>query len=208
MSSGRAASAITSGRAKQELVRLLFPPAELSRQRQSSHLRNSSKYTYKELRTAYLQKLHEIHPDKTKDDAKLAKGMFVELQTAWMTYEQLCKPHRQSSTTNDGHESDFTMFGVGCSFSDTEQEKLMRSDIMDQACRGWFSSGLITEQNFDQNKRQSLSQETSSLFTQMEEELPVDDAVAKRIEDRQTQESLYKSSLLTDQIPPSRRRTP
>jgi len=35
------------------------------------------------------------------------------------------------------------MFGVGCSFDDSPTERDLRNDIMDQACRGWFSSGSI-----------------------------------------------------------------
>ena len=37
------------------------------------------------------------------------------------------------------------MFGVGCSFDDSPEERDLRNDIMDQACRGWFSSGAIEE---------------------------------------------------------------
>ena len=35
------------------------------------------------------------------------------------------------------------MFGVGCSFADSAQERDYRNEIMDQACRGWFSSGAL-----------------------------------------------------------------
>ena len=49
-----------------------------------------------------------------------------------------------------GEMADFTQFGVGCSFSDSEQERQLRWEITDQACRGWFSSGLIPEQTISE----------------------------------------------------------
>ena len=37
------------------------------------------------------------------------------------------------------------MFGVGCSFADSPEERAMRDAITDQACRGWFSAGSLED---------------------------------------------------------------
>jgi len=68
---------------------------------------------------------------------------FVELQEAWKNYNDIAK----KMNDRDGPEDNFTMFGVGCSFSDNPSEQLKRTEIMDQACRGWFSSGLLEEKS-------------------------------------------------------------
>lgn len=77
--------------------------------------------------------------------SKLSRGheAFVELQDAWDKYNAIAK----NMNDRDGPEDNFTMFGVGCSFSDTPSEQLRRTEIMDQACRGWFSSGHLEEKS-------------------------------------------------------------
>ena len=52
----------------------------------------------------------------------------------------------------DGAAANFTQFGVGCSFSDSEEERALRTEITDQACRGWFSSGLVSAGSNDDDK--------------------------------------------------------
>ena len=49
------------------------------------------------------------------------------------------KRHDDEKDTND-----FTLFGVGCSFSDSPEERKLRDEIMDQACRGWLPSGALS----------------------------------------------------------------
>ena len=61
------------------------------------------------------------------------------LQDAWMDYETLAKVMKK--VDNKGADASFTLFGVGCSFSDNDQERERRNEIMDQAGRGWFSAG-------------------------------------------------------------------
>lgn len=156
-SSGRAASASAARRAKQELERLLFPSRPLALN------------TYRALKKAYLARLHDLHPDKA-EDAETGKRQFVELQTAWMVYERMSRTYRQASADRDGAEGDFTMFGVGCSFADNDQERKLRTEIMDQACRGWFSSGLLQESSAEPSTADDRTP-NSSLFTQLEEEL-------------------------------------
>mmetsp|Transcript_40435 Transcript_40435/g.87326 ORF Transcript_40435/g.87326 Transcript_40435/m.87326 type:complete len:338 (-) Transcript_40435:445-1458(-) len=105
----------------------------------------------------------------TKDDAHL---QFIELKNAWEEYHasvrSIAKHHRNN--VNEGNnnnnnninssnikqysdedddfweeeeENDFTMFGVGCSFDDSPEERDLRHEIMEQASRGWFSSGSL-----------------------------------------------------------------
>jgi len=170
----RASSAATSRRARQDLVRLLFgqesttSPAststaavDVSRFACRSQALDYARYSYAELRQVYLQKLQQWHPDKQysakiERDSQLYANRhtrFVELQNAWDTYNELVKVgetvDRDDAAAGDGGNSsrktrDFTMFGVGCSFSDNETERALRNEIMDQAGRGWFSSGALT----------------------------------------------------------------
>jgi hypothetical protein len=90
----------------------------------------------------------------SKDSSK-----FMELQSAWNQYEGFAKMMKKvgkgAADRNDGGSSrnnnsnavdaNFTMFGVGCSFADNEQERTVRTQIMDQASRGWFSAGALPD---------------------------------------------------------------
>ena len=152
--STRAAAAATSRRAKQELVRLLFGPQYVGKGPEAHRKLDSSSYSYSDLRKAYLERIHAIHPDKFRNKISLILGndaqnvkddlhsRFVELQDAWDRYEKVAK--MMNVTKSDKQEAGFTMFGVGCSFSDSPEERALRSEITDQACRGWFSSGEIS----------------------------------------------------------------
>jgi DnaJ-class molecular chaperone len=155
MSGGtRAVSATTSRRAKQELVRLLFREQYTRKGPEAHRKLDHSIYSYKELRKAYLGRLQEIHPDKNKSKGLDSKRSFNELQEAWDNYENLAKMMRK---VNKGDEADanFTLFGVGCSFSDSPAERALREEITDQACRGWFSSGAIAERDDKQHEKEA-----------------------------------------------------
>ena len=190
--STRATSAITSRRAKQELVRLLFG-AQLAGKGPEAHRKlDPSIYSYADLRTAYLDRLHSTHPDKfahkkRKDAGENgaatlqshkdeSHGRFVELQDAWDRYEKMARMMKKVSK-GDKEEANFTMFGVGCSFSDSPEEREARAVIMDQACRGWFSSGQISEistvRTKDDTNRELAGERVSladdDLFVSMEE---------------------------------------
>ena len=167
MSTGttRAASAAASRDAKMKLVKLLFRD-ECSRADSNGYCcLDLSSYTYNELRKAYLKKLQVLHPDKInaihngfdrhqcrqnpfKKRADLIlrkedlKKEFQDLQSTWNRYEELSKS-MSKVIRGDGATANFTKFGVGCSFSDNEEEKALRREITDQACRGWFTSGLV-----------------------------------------------------------------
>lgn len=66
MTTTRAASAAISSRAKQELVRLLFSN-QYTRKGPEAHRRlDHSIYSYAELRNAYLERIHALHPDKKR----------------------------------------------------------------------------------------------------------------------------------------------
>ena len=149
----RAASAASSHRAKQELVRLLFGRQYYRRGPDAHRRLDHSIYTHAELKSAYLQRLQELHPDKRRNQI-LAHKMennnnnmdeasqeFISLQEAWRRYEEFAKA--LTKVSNGSASANFTQFGVGCSFSDNEAERDRRSEITDQACRGWFSAGEI-----------------------------------------------------------------
>ena len=204
--STRAGSATASLRAKQNLVRLLFQPTNSSTSSSSctvtetfggrfTSLSSSSSsssmdataaaYSYCDLRTAYLQKVQELHPDKSyyhkhrpslstsktestdsnsssHSNAPLQKSLFQQVQEAWKLYESYAKSSNEcfaaswnknkssgnatatTSTEQPAFDANFTMFGVGCSFADNEQERQYRNFIMDQASRGYFTTGEIS----------------------------------------------------------------
>ena len=225
--STRAGSATASLRAKQNLVRLLFQnhsatngtsttgssrgsplisPASLTSSTSSLPWKNAAtaaaaaSYSYYDLRTAYLQKVQELHPDKhycrhpTSPSSSptvpppptplpLQKSLFQQVQEAWKLFDSFAKHSNQclassssssmsksksssrpatasdSDSTEPHHqrhhqhsssyeqEANFTMFGVGCSFADTEQERHYRNYIMDQASRGYFTTGEISSRH-------------------------------------------------------------
>ena len=75
---------------------------------------------------------------------------FVDLKEAWDQYEKVGK--LMKSRSDRDIQNNFTMFGVGCSFSDNPDEQRRRAEIMDQASRGWFSAGRIAEETKDESK--------------------------------------------------------
>ena len=107
-----------------------------------------------------------MHPDKmasqtqknVSDDYKNAHLQFIDLKHAWEEYHasvRIIQRKKNDERTSNNMEcptddefwevdDDFTMFGVGCSFADSEEERALRAVIMDQACQGWFSSGSLT----------------------------------------------------------------
>jgi hypothetical protein len=156
----RAVSATTSRRAKQELVRLLFGEQYARKGPEAHRKLDHSIYSYKELRKAYLGRLQEIHPDKNKSKGleshhiEDSKRSFNELQEAWDIYENLAKMMRKV-TKGDEADANFTLFGVGCSFADSPTERALREEIMDQACRGWFSSGALAESDDKKHEKEA-----------------------------------------------------
>ncbi len=136
-----------SGQAKQKIVRLLFGPKYARKGPEAHRKLDASIYSFVDLKKAYLSRVQEIHPDKmrkTGTEWEKMKHSFQELQDAWKNYEELARAMKTVGNADDS-EANFTMFGVGCSFADSDAEKELRSEIMDQAGRGWFSSGLLAE---------------------------------------------------------------
>lgn len=169
--STRAASAANSRRAKQEIVRLLFG-AKYSRKGPLAHQKlDPFQYSYSDLRAAYLERLHSIHPDKSAHknvtDSSMEKDdlhrEFVELQDAWDQYEAVVRMLK-NVTGGDKEEANFTMFGVGCSFSDSPEEQQRRAEITDQACRGWFSSGQLDVASVSSQTDSKQSDSSTSLL--------------------------------------------
>lgn len=147
MSTGsRAFRAASSQKVKTQVVRLLFGHKYARKGPEAHRQLDASIYSYADLKKAYLGRIQEIHPDKIRKDSERSadlKRSFQELQEAWAKYEDLAKSMR--SVGNGEEDANFTLFGVGCSFSDTEEERALRHEITDQACRGWFSAGLLSE---------------------------------------------------------------
>jgi len=57
------------------------------------------------------------------------------------------------------------VFGVGCSFADTPEERIRRNEIMDQACRGWFTDGYLQEPIvMEQNEERKYNENNHSTF--------------------------------------------
>jgi hypothetical protein len=158
-------TAISAKRARETLVRLLFHD-------------NTARYSYAALKQAYLAKAHSLHPDKNRhvrEDAATccANGAinrsestdkeFIELKNAWEEYDKIIKLHKINKSISDeitadiSHEEEasFTLFGVGCSFADSPSEREHRNEIMEQACRGWFSSGELATGMLESNSSDS-----------------------------------------------------
>ncbi len=154
----RGATAAMSRDVKRNLLKLLFGD-KCGR----TDPRSLESYSYEDLRKEYLKRLQVIHPDKInansidanrlgQQDADILdpirskedlKKEFQELQSTWDRYEELSKS-MMKVVHGDGATANFTQFGVGCSFSDNDEERALRTEITDQACRGWFSSGLVS----------------------------------------------------------------
>ena len=161
MSSTRAASAASSRRAKQKLVQLLFGPQNAGKGREAHRRLDHASYSFAELKAAFLQRVHDVHPDKRahrqdahkqndadrNDSPSKANGVgheeFVRLQEAWSDYEKMAK--MMTRVGSGSSDANFTLFGVGCSFSDSPAEQRKRSEIMDQAGRGWLTAGVLAE---------------------------------------------------------------
>jgi hypothetical protein len=82
-----------------------------------------------------------VHEAITQQNHRDRYQAFVDLKDAWDEYEKIAKVMKRGSGRET--QSNFTMFGVGCSFSDNPYEQQRRAEIMDQACRGWFSAGQL-----------------------------------------------------------------
>ena len=112
-----------------------------------------------------------MHPDKisaSHKDALSSKDshmQFIELKNAWEEYhasvrmaqrrydDSSSERNKNNSQDNEWEEEEnFTMFGVGCSFADSPEERDLRFEITDQACRGWFPSGTISYPESDSQK--------------------------------------------------------
>lgn len=158
----RAAQAASSTQAKRELVRLLFGK-QYSRQGMEAHrkLVDSSMYSYQELRIAYLERVKELHPDQNKEDSG---DEFLALREAWERYNEYAKMIR--SATGKEEPASFTMFGVGCSFSDSHEERQLRDEITSQACRGWFSSGSLGQGGEKQKEDGSVYAKSRNMKSQ------------------------------------------
>ena len=132
------------------------------------------RHSYPQLRAAYLEKVHAMHPDKVaaiRHDEPPSKDShldFIELKNAWEEYHASVRiAQRRCNDSNIevnnnlqddklDEEQSFTMFGVGCSFADSPEERDLRYEITEQACRGWLPSGSISYQEYDSEQSKSI----------------------------------------------------
>ncbi len=110
----------------------------------------------------------------TRSDVGSTKGShneFVELQEAWDAYEKIAKTMKrgQSDSRKRGVQENFTLFGVGCSFSDSVEESSRRAEIMDQAGKGWCLAGQLSE--FTTSSTSSADNETANRISLIDDEL-------------------------------------
>eukprot|EP00956_Cyclotella_meneghiniana_P033703 scaffold98416_cov78-Cyclotella_meneghiniana.AAC.3 len=164
--STRAGISATATRARETLMRLLFADRSVINERLS----------HAALKEAYLDRVHELHPDKNRQNdssefvttSKLNARKFIELKNAWEEYDKIMKLNKltnQSSEFGDDktiEEASFTLFGVGCSFADSDSERDYRNEIMEQACRGWFSRGSLGTGRLDRRTKTSMFTDTGS----------------------------------------------
>jgi hypothetical protein len=217
----RAGSAAKSLLAKQTLIKVLFSSRHsgsgLQQHNNNNHrLLDHSAYSYDDLRVAYLKRVQQLHPDKCRTttnpgndigggvvNSEDAKHQFVELKDAWNRYEHQAKALKRVA---GGGETNFTMFGVGCSFCDNDDEKTLRNEIMDQACRGWFSAGALTDRTEEQGGEQKKSTSLKEL-TLCDDELFVNEQEIEMENTDSDCEARRKSriALVSHLIHPSRR---
>ena len=168
-------TAASSKRAREALINLLFPNQQVKKRFSHLEVRvyvnlssifRSLTVSYltstvlSQLRAAYLKTVHLIHPDKSTTTTQRSSAChqeahekFVLLQNAWEEYNESIRMFRQSTNNNnkqddnfwDDGNNNFTMFGVGCSFSDTPIEREKRNEIMEQASKGWFPSASLSQ---------------------------------------------------------------
>uniref|UniRef100_A0A7S0IP03 J domain-containing protein n=1 Tax=Calcidiscus leptoporus TaxID=127549 RepID=A0A7S0IP03_9EUKA len=88
--------------------------------------------THDDLRAAYLRAVMHHHPDcTTSTSSKADAAPFLALQAAWERYEKSTR-----AALSCGGPGTFTKFGVGCSFTDSEEEQLARREVTELASRG------------------------------------------------------------------------
>jgi hypothetical protein len=149
-----------SMRAKEALIQLLFPQQQAKR------------YTHLQLRMAYLQRVHMMHPDKQLSTSEYIRDQsahekFVQLQNAWEAYNLSARMFLRTTNAEQGKKfdddgnNDFIMFGVGCSFSDSPEEKERRNEIMEQACKGWFPAAALPHSDGEMAKAEIKSHQQS-----------------------------------------------
>lgn len=101
-----------------------------------------------------------------KQKSRDLQDRFVDLKEAWDEYEKIAKLMKNKSDRDT--QDNFTMFGVGCSFSDNPDEQRRRSEIMDQAGKGWFSAGQIGEAANEKSQPSSVGVEPGNWSRRIE----------------------------------------
>jgi curved DNA-binding protein CbpA len=138
----------------------------------------------------------------TNNDMERYHRQFTELQQAWDRYETLVKSLKKDMVGKDNddetdrrtdttaYDANFTLFGVGCSFSDSDAERNLRNEITDQACRGWFSSGALAENTSSTNTITTSREEPPRPYIPL-----ADDDMFVQVIVEETHGSSYKGNL-------------
>ena len=95
-----------------------------------------------EVRSRYLAAALRLHPDHNAADPGAADKM-MELQDAWQRYKSACR-HEDAQLLGG-----FAAFGVGCSFSDDDEERAARAEVMEAASRGYLHRPKLRDRNTD-----------------------------------------------------------
>ena len=95
-----------------------------------------------DLRRAYLAALLETHPDHSQSSN--AVDRLILLREAWESYRA------RAPAARDG-DPGFTDFGVGCSFSDSEEEQRARAVLQEEASRGRMNQRGLSERSGDRS---------------------------------------------------------
>lgn len=99
-----------------------------------------------DVKRAYLSLAMRIHPDKVAPhEYQRAHEQFADLQAAWDRYEtERPRNFRRRCKVGDDEDPLRQLFGVGCSWTDTEAERLERISVQEQAARGLTFRSRLT----------------------------------------------------------------
>ncbi|KAG8459421.1 hypothetical protein KFE25_013057 [Diacronema lutheri] len=94
--------------------------------------------SHADVRRAYLAHAMRVHPDKVApNDYKRAHEQFAALQAAWDRYEhERPRNFRRRRKVGDDEDPTRQLYGVGCSWTDNEAERLERISVQEQAAHG------------------------------------------------------------------------
>ena len=132
------------------------------------------------------------------------QDQFIELQEAWETYDKFAKSMKRNKNDNEMRDvqEDFTLFGVGCSFSDSMYERDKRSEIMDQASKGWFPAGALSASG---NSDDDDDDDDDRIIKESKEGVPITKKVSLIDDDLFVEQSDHNSSSTSNELKSTRK---